>query len=130
MVLQTVDENNKWIRTTWKCTFDIHWDRILYITKAIISTFDEPEVLAGNPGDGGQKQKIDPFNKPTEQNLLVLQGYSNHFKGRVSISFRTNTKDLVVTIAKNIGLSSDYEVLSKALGQFMDTLELRMYTAK
>jgi hypothetical protein len=128
MVLYENVENKNWIRMTWKCTFDMKWPNILYAVRAVLGTFEYPEVLAGDPGVGSVR--VNPAEKPEEKSLLVLQGKSKHFKGNVSIAFYTNTKDAVITIPKNLGFSNDYEILSKAVGQFMDTLELRMFTAK
>ncbi len=128
MVLHAVEEKNKWIRMTWKCTFDMRWPNILYAVRAVLNTFEDPEVLAGDPGAGSVR--VNPADNPTEKSMLVLQGNSKLFKGKVSIAFNTNTKDLVINIPRSLGFSNDYEVLSKAMGQFVDTLELRMFTAK
>lgn len=128
MVLQKNEENAKWIRMTWKCAFDMRWNNILYAVRAVLGTFEDPEVLAGAPGAGSER--INPADKPEEKSLLVLQGMSKHFKGKVSIAFSTNTKEVTINIPKSIGFSNNYEILSKAVGPFMDMLELRMFVAK
>ena len=128
MVMQVNEENAKWIRMTWKCAFDMKWPNILYAVKAVLMTFEDPEVLIGDPGAGSVK--VNPAEKPDERSLLVLQGKSKHFKGNVSVAFYTGTKDVTITIPKSLGFSNNYEILSKAVGPFMDQLELRMFTAR
>ena len=128
MVLQKTEENAKWIRLIWKSSFDLKWGNMLYAVKAIVNTFDNPEIKAGDPGAGSVT--VNPAERPSEKSLLVLQGYSKHFKGNVMISLYTNTRDVLITIPKTIGFSNDYETLSKAVGPFMDMLELRMFVAK
>lgn len=128
MVLQRNEENPKWIRLTWKCSFDLKWNNMLYGVRAVLNTFENPEIKAGDPGAGSIN--VNPAERPEEKSLLVLQGYSKHFKGNVMISLYTNTRDVMITIPKSIGFSNDYEILSKAIGPFMDMLELRMFVAK
>ena len=128
MVLQSNQQNGKWIRMVWKCTFDMRWPNILYAVKAVMGTFENAKVLAGQPGSGSAV--IDPNDNPDEQPLLNLQGKSRLFDGNISIAFYTNTKEVVITIPTSLGFPNDYAELSKAMGQFVDTLELRMFTAK
>jgi hypothetical protein len=128
MVLQTINENKSWIQMNWKCTFIMQWPNILFAAKAMLGTFQNPEVLAGDKGIGGQR--VNPSDHPEEKGMLVLRGYSNHFKGNVSITFHTKTNDVTINIPKSIGLPNDYQSLSMAVGPFMDSIELRMYAAK
>lgn len=128
MVLQENVENQNWIRLTWKCAFDMRWPKILAAVSAVLNTFENPEVLVGNPGMGSER--VNPATNPEEKELLQLQGKSTHFRGNISVAFYTNTRKVVVNIPKVIGFSNDYEVLSKAVGPFMDLLELRMFAAK
>lgn len=112
----------------WKCAFVMQWPNILFATKAMLGTFENPEVLSGDKGTGGVR--VNPADKPEERSMLNLRGYSKLFKGNVSVVFNTKTNNVVINIPKNIGLPSDYESLAKAIGPFMDSLELRMYAAK
>jgi hypothetical protein len=106
----------------------MQWYNMLYGTRAMLSTFQEPEVMSGDMGAGGQR--VNPADRPEEKGMLRLRGYNNIFKGQISIVMHTNTNDVTITIPRNLGLGCDYEALSKAIGPFMDSLELRMYTAK
>ena len=112
----------------WKCAYIMQWPNILFVTRAMLSTFQNPEVLAGNKGAGGQR--VNPADRPEEKEMLVLRGYSNHFKGNFSITFHTKTNDVTVNIPKSLGFPEDYQSLAMAIGPFMDSVELRMYAAK
>ena len=128
MVLQTIKENKAWIQTNWKCAYIMQWPNILFVTRAMLSTFQNPEVLAGDAGAGGKR--VNPSDRPEERSMLVLRGYSNIFKGNISITFHTNTNDLTMNIPKTLGFANDYESLAKAIGPFVDSVELRMYSPK
>lgn len=128
MVLQTINENKSWIQMSWKCAFNMQWPNILFATKAMMGTFQNPEVLTGDKGTGGQR--VNPNDKPEEKSMLVLRGYSTHFKGNVSVVFHTKTNNVTINIPKSLGLPSDYQSLAIAVGPYMDSIELRMYAAK
>lgn len=128
MVLHTIEENKAWIRMNWKCAFAMLWPNILFAAKVMLPTFQNPEVLAGDKGTGGQR--VNPADNCDEKSMLVLRGYSNHFKGNVSITFNTKTKDVALLIPKSLGLPSDYKSLAIAAGTFMDSIELRMYAGR
>lgn len=128
MVLQTINENKAWIQMNWKCAFAMQWPNILFVAQKMLGTFQSPEVLAGDKGAGGQR--VNPSDRPEEREMLVLRGYSNHFKGNTSIVFHTNTNDVTINLSKSAGFPNDYQALSKAVGPFMDSMELRMYAGK
>jgi hypothetical protein len=128
MVLQSINENKSWVKMTWQCAFNMQWPNILFVTNAVLPTFQNPEVLAGYEGVGGQR--VNPADRPPEQGMLVLRGQSTHFKGNISLTFYTKTNNVVLLIPKSLGFPCDYESLCKATGTFMDSLELRMYAAK
>lgn len=128
MVLKTIEENQAWLRMTWNCNFAMQWPNILVAVRALMPTFEQAEVKAGEPNAGGEA--IDPNSKPEERSLLILQGMSKHFKGKVSIQFFTKTNKVVVLMPKSIGFRNEYQYLSEAVGPFMDTVELRMYAGR
>jgi hypothetical protein len=128
MVLQTIKKNQAWIQMDWKCSFPMYWPNILYVVNAMLPTFQDPEVLIGDPGSGSIK--ANPADRPEEKSILNLRGYSTILKGRISIVFHTNKDNVTVNIPMNLNLPSDYESLSKGIGPLMDSVELRMYTAK
>ena len=125
MVLQNVNVDSSWVQMNWKCSFMMNWPNMLIAVAAMLNTFNQPEVLAGEPGKGSQR--INPKEANPEFPLLVLQGHSNYFGGRIQMIFKTNTDEVVVTVPRNLGFSADYEMLSKSFGVFMDHMELRMY---
>ena len=127
MVLSTIRDNKAWIQMNWKCSFIMQWPHILFAAKSIANGFQNPEALAGDKGAGGYK--VNPEDRPEEKSMLVFRGYSNLFRGNVSITFYTNTNDVTINIPKSLGLPMDYESLAIAVGPFMDSMELRMYTA-
>jgi len=128
MVLQTINENKAWLQLGWKCAYILQWPNILFVAKAMMTSFKDPEVLVGNKGAGGQR--VNPTDKPEEKEMLVLRGYSNIFKGNVSLTFHTKTNDVTINIPKSLGFPNDYKALAQAVGPFMDSVELRMYAAK
>jgi hypothetical protein len=128
MVLHDINENKSWIQMNWKCGFGMPWANILYAVNRMLPLFQNPEILIGNKGANGER--ANPADNPPEKDMLVIQGYSTHFKGNVAIVFYTKTNDVKITIHKNIGFSADYKSLAIAVGPFMDSIELRMYTAK
>ena len=128
MVLKTIEENQAWLRMTWQCAFPMQWPNILFAVRALVPTFDMAEVKVGESNAGGET--IDPNSRPEEKSLLILQGDSKHFKGKVSIQFFTRTNKVVVLMSKKTGFRNDYQYLSEAVGPFMDTVELRMYAGK
>ena len=129
MVLQTINENKAWLQLSWQCSYKMQWYNILYASRAMLSTFQNPEVLVGDPGAGSQS--VNPANNPEEKSMLVLRGASKFFDNKnISIRFHTNTSNVVINIPKSLGLPNDYESLAKEVGPFMDSIELRMYSAK
>jgi hypothetical protein len=128
MVLQTITKNQAWIQMQWKCSFPMYWTNILYVVQKMIPTFQEPEVLIGDPGSGSIR--ANPANRPEEKSMLVLRGYSTILNGKISIVFHTNKDDIIINIPRSLNLPSDYESLAKGIGPLMDSIELRMYTAK
>lgn len=129
MVLQSVNTNANWIQLEWDCAFVMQWPNILFATRAIVPTFNEAEVRVGGRGTGSEAVDIN-VTKPAEQEMLALQGESKYFKCKAKVVFHTKTNKLTVTIHKNCGLPCDYESMAKAVGKFVDSIELRMYAAK
>lgn len=127
MVLHQINENKAWIQMNWKCAFIMQWSHILFVIDSIAGGFQNPEALAGDKGAGSQK--INPKDNPEERSMLVFRGYSNLFRGNISITFYTNTNDVTIYIPKSLGLPVNYESLAIAIGPFMDSMELRMYAA-
>ena len=128
MVLQKIDLKKSYIIMDWECTFPMHWKHILFASNAIIKNFSELEILAGNPG--GVPQRINPANKPDECAILVMKGFSKNFNANVQLRFDTEMRNAKLTVPRSIGWPTDYESLAKAAGQFMNIIELYMYTAK
>ena len=128
MVLQNVNTNSNWIQAEWNCAFIMQWPNIVFATRAILSSFVNPEVRVGGRGTGSQV--VDLVTKPAEQEMLAIQGESKWFKCKTKVVFYTKTNKVVITLHKYCGLPYDYESMSKALGKFMDSIELRMYAAK
>ena len=128
MILKQINENQNWITMNWECAFLMKWGHILHGIRAISPTFKEVEVVAG--AMGAQPKVINPTEKPDEQPMVQMRGYSNFFKGKVSLLFNTGTNTLRLTIPRNLNLTSDYQNLAIAVGPFMDSLELRMYSGK
>jgi hypothetical protein len=128
MVLQQINENKSWIQMQWKSAFAMQWPNILFATQTMLGTFQEPEVMVGDPGAGGQR--VNPADRPEEKSMLRIRGYSTFFKGNISIVFHTKTNDVTVTIPKSLALPSDYQSLAMAIGPFVDSIELRMYAGK
>lgn len=112
----------------WKCSYPMQWNNILFVTNAMLTRFQDAEVLIGDKGAGCQR--ANPANQPEEKSMLNLRGYSTLFGGNISIVFNTKTDNVKITIAKSIGFPSDYESLAKAVGPFMDNIELRMYVGR
>lgn len=129
MVLQTVNTNMNWIQTEWDCAFVMQWPNILFAVKAIMGTFTDAEVRVGGRGTGSESVDLNRV-KPEECEMLALQGESKYFKCKAKVVFQTKTNKVTMTMHKNCGLPCDYESMAKALGKFMDSIELRMYAAK
>ena len=129
MVLQTVNTNMNWIQTEWDCAFIMQWPNILFAVKAIMGTFTDAEVRVGGRGTGSESVDLNRV-KPEECEMLALQGESKYFKCKAKVVFQTKTNKVTMTMHKNCGLPCDYESMAKALGKFMDSIELRMYAAK
>ena len=127
MVLQTIKENSAWVQMTWKCSYLMKWPNILYVANAMLGQFTEPEVIIGDRGTGGQR--VNPATMPEKKSMLVLRGTSKFFKGKTSLTFNTDTNDVVLLLPKSLNLPTDYESMSKAAGLFMDSIELKMFTA-
>ena len=104
------------------------WPNMLFGIRSMLPAFKDPEVMAGNQGAGGVR--VNPANDPEEMGMLRLRGYCSIFKGNISVVMYTNTNDVTITIPRSLGFASDYESLSKAVGLFMDSLELSMYAAR
>lgn len=128
MVLQSVDVKKSYIIMEWECTFAMHWKNILYSANAIVKNFNDLEIVAGNPG--AAPQRVNPANQPPEAALLVMKGFSKNFNANVQLVFETETRKARLTVPKSIGWPTDYESLAKAAGQFMNIIELYMYTAR
>lgn len=128
MVLKSIDENKSWILTTWNTAFVMRWTNILFATNGIVGTFTDPVVKVGNKGAGSIN--VNPKDFIEEKELLAIQGYSNVFKGKLSINFNNGTDEVVAIINKSVGFPVDYEFLAKSMGPLMDTIELKMYAGK
>jgi hypothetical protein len=94
-----------------------------------MGTFTDAEVRVGGRGTGSESVDLNRV-KPEECEMLALQGESKYFKCKAKVVFQTKTNKVTMTMHKNCGLPCDYESMAKALGKFMDSIELRMYAAK
>ena len=92
------------------------------------TTFDDPEIMAGDKN--ANPQRINPNEPSEERAMLRIRGFSKIFNGNISVVMYTNSKNVSITIPKSIGIAEDYESLAKAVGPFMNSLELRMYAQK
>ena len=128
MILQTINQNQAWIQMEWQCAFSMYWDNILHAAKTIMPTFSESEILIGDPCAGSKK--IDPNTNPEEKSMLQIRGNSVILKGKIAITFYTNTNRLIINIPKSLCLACEYEALSKGVGPLMDSIELCMYKVR
>lgn len=128
MVLQKIEERKSYILMTWECRFKMQWPNILFATKSILNLFQDPSVMAGDPGT--TPYQVNPSDRPEEKSMLRIKGYSKTFKGNMSMVFYNQTSNVTIYIPKSMCIPSDYESLSKAIGPFMDIVELYMYKAK
>lgn len=126
MVLSTVKEDNDgFIVARWNTTYSISWDNILKTVRDIAENYIMPVIIVND------SVKIDIINlddilKIKEAVSLTLCGMSKTYEIPIIIRFY-NQLSIVESEIPSEFLKCDYEKVNKALGQYMDSIEIKMF---
>lgn len=124
MVLNKIDVSNGLVNTTWTTAFDTSWEGILKGVRALLPYYSSYDVGVGAPNQMMKINIDDEFIPPYE--YLVLTGQSSLFEGPLKMTFKNNGSEVLLLFTTSMGFAQDYESLSRAFGQYMDSCEIMM----
>lgn len=126
MVLSTVKEDNDgFLVARWHTTYSISWENILKTVRDIIENYIMPGIIV-NDNIKIDIIDLDDILKIKEAVSLTICGMSKTYKIPIIIRFYTQLSIVESEIPSEF-LKCDYEKVNKAMGQYMDSIELKMF---
>ena len=132
MVLKGVKRQDNWLFSEWRLTYRVGWESICAAAERIYQYTKDPEILISDAG--GQEAvsvaEAKAVREIREAGSLTIRGISKVLRVPVSVTF-CNQLDLVhatVACATEEFREADYQKFNLSMGQFMDSIELAMYT--
>lgn len=128
MELIGVKENNGWLQSRWKLTYAVDFDRFLWALSSMYTSYRNPEILTDN-----NLLKIDSEEdifEIEECGSLTIRGSSTILKHPIMITFYNQLRDVDVYVpldAEEFN-EADYEKFNRSLCQYMDSVEIMMYS--
>jgi hypothetical protein len=132
MKLMGVEKRNGYLYAEWALTYRVGWDRIVNAAALIYRYTKDPEVFVGD-ADG---EKAITVNSPEEileieeYGYLTIRGESEIIGVPIMITFY-NQSDYVrqsVISTTDEFKESDYEKFNLSMCQYMDSVEIAMYS--
>lgn len=127
MLLMDVKKEGIWLRSIWKLTSRVEWEKIC---KAVSSTYDfynNVEVAVFNQ-EQNVDTKEDVLNLP-ESSQLTIRGTLKLFPAMISITFVNQLSDVYVDVLvdNNEFKEADYKKFNISLSTYLDSIEIAMY---
>ena len=127
MLLAGLEEDNGWVYSGWKLTYNVGWEQICKAMSVIYDTYNSPEILVDD-----RRVEItskDDILSLEEDLILTIRGVSLILKVPIMISFynQTDIVNVYVASATEEFSNVDYENFNKSLCQYLDSIELAMY---
>lgn len=127
MLLVGLEEDNGWVYSSWRLTYNVGWEQICKVTNAIYDTYNNPEILVDDIRV--EIASKDDILSLEEDLILTIRGVSLILKVPIMISFynQTDIVNVYVASATEEFSNVDYENFNKSLCQYLDSIELAMY---
>jgi hypothetical protein len=128
MLLIGVKESAGWLSSRWNLTYRVGWKQILKAAYTVYDYYDQVEILVdGIPMGFSSKDEILQLE---ECSNFVIRGLSTIVKAPLMITFYNQINAVDVTAARVTDefRDADYQKFNMSLGQYMDSIELAMYS--
>lgn len=127
MLLVGLEEDNGWVYSSWRLTYNVGWEQICKATNVIYDTYNNPEILVDDVRV--EIASKDDILSLEEDLILTIRGVSQILKVPIMISFynQTDVVNVYVASATEEFSNVDYENFNKSLCQYLDSIELAMY---
>lgn len=129
MTLLGVKEENNWLFSEWKMTYPAGWEQIVKAIAALYGKgFESPELISD--GRRVRVTSAQDIVKLREASGVTVKGLSRPLgvPAMIHLYNQTGTVRAVVAMAKEEFKTADYESFNKSMGQFMDSIELIMFS--
>lgn len=127
MLLMAVKQEDKWLQSRWHLSYHASWQNIIQAGVAVLEHYEKLQVLV-------DEQLVEVKNKEQLLNLeeagrLTIRGISTILKVPISLTFYNQLEevDVQVAMASDKFASADYEKFNKAIGQYLDSIEIAMH---
>ena len=130
MVLLCVKKEENWLKSSWQSTYKMSWDGILNAVHLLFDNYIQQEILIeGNKMNASSKDDIFTLE---EQSSIVIRGISTIIKVPIMITFYNQLQrvDVYVQCTTKEFEEADYKKFNISLGQYMDSIELKMFDNK
>ena len=130
--VEKIEDEQSWLYSEWRLTYRVGWDNICRAVSLIYQYMEKPELFAG---DASSKQKLTVNDAKEildleEMGYLMIRGKSKMLHAPVMITFY-NQLDAVRMSVLSVNdefAEADYKNFNLSTCQFMDSVELAMYS--
>ncbi len=128
MLLIGVREENGWLAASFNLTYPASWEKICKAVSKSFNYFGDTEILVD--GVAVAIDSNDEILNLEEAGSMTIRGMSKIIKVPLMITFFNQLKTVNVAVASITEefKETDYQKFNMSLGEFMDSLELSMYT--
>ena len=130
--VEKIEDEQSWLYSEWRLTYRVGWDNICRAVSLIYQYMEKPELFAGD-ASGKQKLTVNDAKEILdleEMGYLTIRGKSKMLHAPVMITFY-NQLDAVRMSVLSVNdefAEADYKNFNLSTCQFMDSVELAMYS--
>ena len=130
--VEKVGEEHFWLYSAWRLTYRVGWDNICRAVSLIYQYTEKPELFAGDAG-GEREFTVNDAKEILdleEMGYLTIRGTSKMLHAPVMITFynQLDTVRMSVLSVNEEFAEADYRKFNLSTCQFMDSVELAMYS--
>ncbi len=130
MTLKDVKEKNGWLFSEWQLAYLTGWNGICRAARLLRQNLINPEILVDD--DPVSVSSEDEIMSLEEAGSLTIRGMSEHLGVPVMLAFFNQTAIVRATVAGATEefAQADYKRFNQSMGQYMDSIEIAMHTAR
>ena len=128
MLLLGVKKENDWLLAEYNLTYKVGWENICKAVSLAYEYYDNVEILVdNNKVNINSKEEILQLD---EARTMTIRGVSKIIQVPLMITFfnQLQTVRVSVACATDEFQEADYKKFNMSLGQYMDSIELAMYS--
>lgn len=130
MTLKDVKEQNGWLFSEWLLAYPTGWGSICQAARLLWRNLVNPGILVDDETVNISSE--DAILSLAEAGRLTIRGMSEQLGVPVMLAFFNQTVTVRATVAGATAefAQADYKRFNQSMGQFMDSVEIAMHTAR